>query len=70
MMYAYRYTPIEKMIRFGQRAPLCHIMLHSELSLHGLKLILVLQLLEQLQASVESESECRLAEFEAKAENT
>ena len=45
-------------------------MLHSELSLHGLKLILVLQLLEQLQASVESESECRLAEFEAKAENT
>ena len=68
MMYA--YTPIEKMIRFGQRAPLCHIMLHSELSLHGLKLILVLQLLEQLQASVESESECRLAEFEAKAENT
>ena len=45
-------------------------MLHSELSLHGLKLILVL--LEQLQseASVESESECRLAEFEAKAENT
>jgi hypothetical protein len=62
----------KKMIRFGQRAPLCHIMLHSELSLHGLKLILVLleQLQSQSEASVESESECRLAEFEAKAENT
>jgi len=47
-------------------------MLHSELSLHGLKLILVLleQLQSQSEASVESESECRLAEFEAKAENT